>query len=117
MGRVEGEETRRVVMGSQSIGGPEAKAMAVTRLYPNPRSDVRGDQANPNRYEFCKKKDHRKKECWCLHPNLRPNGGYKGGFKDENHRQGEKNGEHCENRQRGEKRALGVGYQTRARVT
>jgi hypothetical protein len=104
MGHVEGEETRRVVMDSQSIGDLEAKAMAVTRSYPNPRSDVRGDQANPNRCEFCKKEGHHKEECWCLYPNLRPKGGYKGGFKGGNHRQGEKYGEHRENRQREEKR-------------
>jgi hypothetical protein len=55
MDRVEGEETRRVIMGSQSIGDPEIKAMAVTKLYPNPRSSVKGDQTNPNRYEFYKK--------------------------------------------------------------
>jgi hypothetical protein len=43
MGRVEGEETRRVVMGSQSIGDPEVNAMVVTKSYPNPRSGFQGD--------------------------------------------------------------------------
>jgi hypothetical protein len=43
MGRVEGEETRRVVMGLQSIGDPEVKPMAVTKPYPNPRSGFQGD--------------------------------------------------------------------------
>jgi hypothetical protein len=93
-------------MGSQSSSDPEAKAMAVTRLYLNPRSDIRGDQVNPNRCDFYKKEGHRKEKCWCLYPNLRPKGGYKGGFKGGNRRQGEKNEEHRENHQRGEKRVL-----------
>jgi hypothetical protein len=63
MGRVEGEETRRVIMGSQSIGDLEVKTMAVTKSYPNPRSGFQGDQANLNRCEFYKKKGHRKEEC------------------------------------------------------
>jgi hypothetical protein len=45
-----------------------------------------------------------KEECWCLHPKLRPKGGYKGGFKGENRRQGEKYVEHRENLQRKGKR-------------
>jgi hypothetical protein len=66
---------------SRVEGDLEDKTMTVIRLYPNPRSNIRGDQANTNRCEFCKKEGHRKDECWCFHPNLRPKGGYKGGFK------------------------------------
>jgi hypothetical protein len=79
MDYVEGEETKRVVIGSQSIGDLEAKVMAVIKLCPNPRSAVQGDQTNLNRCEFCKKEDHHKEECWCLYPNLQPMGGFKGG--------------------------------------
>jgi hypothetical protein len=43
MGCIEGEETKRVVMGSQPIGDPEAKSMTITESYPNPRSGVKGD--------------------------------------------------------------------------
>jgi hypothetical protein len=41
MNRVEGEETRRVVMAPQSSEDLEAKAMVASR--PNPRSASRGD--------------------------------------------------------------------------
>jgi hypothetical protein len=85
MGRVEGEETRRVLMTSQPSEDTKAKAMAAARQ--NPRPVARGDQATW--CEYCKKEGHRKDEHWCLYPNLRPKGPKKGGFRVGDQQQGE----------------------------
>jgi hypothetical protein len=98
MDRVEGEETRRVIMGSQSIGNPETKAMAVTKPYPNPISGVKGDQINPNRYEFYKKEDHRKEEFLWSPPKPQTKGWLQGWFQGRKSPTGERNGQHRENR-------------------
>jgi len=90
MGRIEGEETRRLVMGPQKVEDPEGKAMATIRQNPNSRPIFQGN--NATRCEYCKKEGHSKEECWCLHPHLRPKGGFKkggGGFRGADRRQGE----------------------------
>jgi hypothetical protein len=87
MGRIEGEETKRLIMGPQKIEDPEAKAMVTTRQNPNPRPIFQDN--NATRCEYCKKEGHNK-ECWCLHPHLRPKGGFKkegGGFRGADQRQ------------------------------
>jgi hypothetical protein len=78
MNRVEGEETRRLVMGPQSSEDLEAKALTASR--PNPKSAIWGDQAT--RCDFCKKEGYREEDCWCLYLNLQPKGPKRGGFKD-----------------------------------
>jgi hypothetical protein len=58
MGRIEGEETRQLVMGSQPINDQEAKAFAAFRNH-NPKSEMRGAQTAW--CEHCKLKGHKKK--------------------------------------------------------
>jgi hypothetical protein len=79
MGRIEGEETRRLVMGPQKIEDLEAKAMVTIRQNPNLRLTFQGN--NAPRCEYCKKEGHNK-EYWYLHPHLRPKGGFKKGGGD-----------------------------------
>jgi hypothetical protein len=56
MGRIEGEETRQLVMGSQPINDQEAKAFAA---WCEPKSEMRGAQTA--RCEHCKLKGHKKR--------------------------------------------------------
>jgi hypothetical protein len=76
-GRIEGEETRQLVMGSQPINDQEAKAFAAFRNH-NPKSEMRGAQTAW--CEHYKLKGHKKKDdCWFLHLHLRPKGPKKQG--------------------------------------
>jgi hypothetical protein len=68
MARIEGEETRRVVMGSQPSTDQENKVFY--SRYQNPRSEMKGAQAIW--CEHCKNKGHRRDECRFLHLHLRP---------------------------------------------
>jgi hypothetical protein len=59
---IQREETRRVVVNTQTLKIEEAKAFAAYRSFnANPRLAVRGDQGI--RYEYCKKENHKKDEC------------------------------------------------------
>jgi hypothetical protein len=59
---IQREETRRVVVNTQTPKTEEAKAFAAYRSFnANPRPAVRGDQGI--RYEYCKKENHKKDEC------------------------------------------------------
>jgi hypothetical protein len=72
---IEGEETRREVMGHHASANPEGQAFgAFTKTFAkqhnrhNPRSNT------SKKYDHCKKEEHNKDECWLLHPELRPQG-------------------------------------------
>jgi DNA repair exonuclease SbcCD ATPase subunit len=66
---IQREESRQVVMNTQTPKTEEAKTFAVYRIFnANPRPAVRGDQGI--RCEYCKKEGHEKEECRCLHPHL-----------------------------------------------
>jgi hypothetical protein len=71
---IQREESRRVVMNTQTPETEEAKAFAAYRSFnANPRPATRGDQGI--HYEY-----YKKEECWCLHPHLRPKGIRRGEF-------------------------------------
>jgi hypothetical protein len=78
VGRVEGEEMRHTVMNSQQVDESESKALSAFNRNYNPRSEI-GRAQTLIRCDYCKKEGHRREECWCLHPNLRPKGVKNGG--------------------------------------
>jgi gag-polypeptide of LTR copia-type len=61
MGRIEGEETMRLVMDPQPIIDQEAKAFATAFRNHNPKSEMRGAQIVW--CEHCKLKGHKKDDC------------------------------------------------------
>jgi hypothetical protein len=85
MCRIEGEDTRRLVMVPQKIKDPEAKAMATIRQNPNRRPVFQDN--NVTRCEYCKKEGHNKEEC-C---GFKKEGGW---FRGADKRQGENHENH-----------------------
>jgi hypothetical protein len=66
-------ESRQVVMNTQPSITEEAKVFATYQSFnANPRPTMRGEQGI--QCEYCKKDGHKKEECWCFHPHLRPKG-------------------------------------------
>jgi hypothetical protein len=79
-------------MGQHLTENPKAKLFSTLSRNPSSRPKTKGDQTLV--CDHCKFRDHRKDECWFLHPHLRPVGSRrKGGRQGE--RQGERQGGYC----------------------
>jgi hypothetical protein len=69
MARLQGEETRREMMGGTSATQekPEALAMAVNKTH-----NLQPKGRKSKRCDHCRRDGHERSKCWHLHPELRP---------------------------------------------
>jgi gag-polypeptide of LTR copia-type len=70
---IEGEETRREVMGHHASANPEGQAFgAFTKTFAKQYNLYNPRSTTIKKCDHCKKEGHNKDECWFLYPELRP---------------------------------------------